>query len=263
MNKKPKMLILDIETKPIIAHIWSIHGEQNVGINQIQEDWSIIAWSAKWFGSKKIMYADVRHEKNVSDDKKILKQIWQLMDEADIIITKNGARFDLKKLNTRFILNGFNPPSPYEHIDTEKLARRKFGFTSNKLEYLASQLDLKFKKLKHKTYPGHELWSECLKGNFKAWKEMERYNKYDVLSTEQLYLKLRSWDNSVNLGSYSIKEYPLCPSCGSHKIYSCGEKVVSKVRKVKRYRCEECYSYAYGKINLFSKEKRAVLLKSA
>lgn len=52
----------------------------------------------------------------------------------------------------------------------------------------------KYKKLKHKKFPGHELWKECLKGNKEAWNEMRKYNIHDVLATEELYNVLKQWD---------------------------------------------------------------------
>src|SRR5690606_10614258 len=43
----PKVLVFDIETSPIIAHVWSLW-DQNVGLNQIMTEWHIMSWSAKW-----------------------------------------------------------------------------------------------------------------------------------------------------------------------------------------------------------------------
>jgi len=54
---------------------------------------------------------DQRYAKNIEDDSGILREIWKMLDEADIVITQNGRKFDQKKLNARFILNGFKPPS--------------------------------------------------------------------------------------------------------------------------------------------------------
>lgn len=154
MNKytKPKLLFLDIETAPIEAHVWSLW-DNNVSLNQITSDWSILSWAAKWQGSSKVIYEDVRNQKNKRDDSKILKQIWQLMDDADIIVGQNSKRFDVKKLNARFIINGMKPPSSYRQIDTMVQAKKMFGFTSNKLEYMTDKLCKKYKKLKHKKFP--------------------------------------------------------------------------------------------------------------
>lgn len=260
MSKKTpkglKILILDIETAPILGHVWGLW-DQNVGLNQIQTDWYILAWSAKWYGepASKIMYMDQRNAKDMENDSAILKGIWDLMNEADIIITQNGKAFDEKKLNARFILNRMQPPSSYKHVDTRQIAKRKFAFTSNKLEYMTEKLCTKYKKLSHKKFPGHQLWTECLKGNIKAWKEMERYNKYDVLSTEELYTKLQPWDNSINPSLYSDDPGTHICLCGSTSLKKNGFKYTS-IGKYQRYVCLKCGSEAKDRTNLFSKEKK-------
>ena len=157
-----------------------------------------------------MIYEDVRGQRNKRDDSKIIKGIWKLMDEADIIVGQNSKSFDIKKLNARFVINGMQPPTPYRQLDTKVMAKKAFGFTSNKLEYMADKLCTKYKKLKHKNFIGHELWSECLKGNLKAWVEMEKYNKHDVLALEELYDKLLAWDNSINFNTYHKMHDNIC-----------------------------------------------------
>lgn len=254
-NKGPKVLLLDIETAPLLSYTWGIW-DQNIGLNQIKSDWHVLAWAAKWLGDppSKIMYADQRNAKDIEDDSKILKGIWKLMDEADIIITQNGISFDIKKLNARFILNGMKPPSSSKQVDTKRIASKKFGFTSNKLEYLTDKLCTKYKKIKHAEFGGFELWKQCLAGNIKAWKEMEKYNKYDVLSLEELYLKLQPWDNSINYNLYVDTESAVC-SCGSTSFHKNGYAYTSR-GKFQRYSCKSCGAEVKGSNNLFSTNKK-------
>lgn len=252
----PKILLLDIETAPLIAYVWGLW-ENNVALNQIKADWHVLAWSAKWLGSSTVLYADQRHAKNIEDDSAILKKIWALIDEADIIVTQNGKSFDIRKLNARFILNGMKPPSSFKHIDTKVLAQRHFGFSSHKLEYMTDKLCTRYKKRKVKKFPGFELWSECLKGNIKAWKEMEKYNKYDVLSLEELYTKLMPWDNSINFSLYSRDNVQRC-SCGSANFIRNGF-FYGAAGKYQRYKCDDCGAEIRDKQNMLSKEKRKSL----
>lgn len=247
--KKPKLLFLDIETAPIVANVWGIH-DQEIGLNMIKSDWHVLSWAAKWQGKKNVMYLDQRNEKDIKNDKCILVAIWKLLDEADIIVTQNGTNFDAKKLNTRFILNGIRPPRPYEHIDTLKLARKNFAFTSNRLEFLTDKLNKKYKKLKHKRFPGFDLWRECMDGNKAAWKEMERYNKHDVLALEELYDNLIRWHSPVNFSSYT-DGVDVC-SCGSESFAKDGT-MIRKSAKYQRYRCKSCGSIYRGKTNLLTK----------
>lgn len=253
-----KILLADIETAPILAHVWGLW-DQNVGLNQIHTDWHLLSWCAKWLGDKELMYMDQRGAKNVEDDKRILKGIWNLLDEADVVIWQNGKKFDNKKLNARFVMNDMKPPSGFKQIDTLDIAKRRFGFTSNKLEYLSSSLCTKYKKLTHKKYPGFELWKECLAGNEDAWKEMEKYNKHDVLALEELYTKLMPWDNTVNFNLYSEGEENEC-SCGSKNFVKNGF-YYTNVGKFQRYLCNDCGSETHSTTNLLSKEKKASITK--
>jgi len=251
----PKVLIFDIETAPILAHVWGLW-ENNVGLNQIKSDWHLLSWSAKWLYDppSKIMYQDQRDAPNIEDDTKILQGIWELLDQADIVITQNGKNFDHRKLNARFLIAGFKPPSSYRHIDIKIITKRLFGFPSHKLEYMTSKVNKKYKKLKHEKFSGFELWSECLKGNLKAWKEMEKYNKYDVLALEELFWKVIPWDNSINFNTYHESFVTAC-KCGSTRIQKNGTDVHTNTGRFQRYRCGDCGSEVRGRENLLSKEK--------
>jgi DNA polymerase elongation subunit (family B) len=255
--KKPKVLIYDIETAPILGYVWSLW-ENNLALNQIEKDWHLLSWSAKWLGSKEVMYMDQRNVKNIENDKKLLEGIWKLLDDADVVITQNGKSFDEKKLNARFLLNGMSPPSPSKHIDTLRIAKRKFAMTSTKLEYMSNKLCAK-KKLKHKKFPGFELWTECMKGNKDAWEEMKAYNIRDVIALEELYVNhLQKWDNT-DFNVYHDDEEFYC-ACGSDEFIAKGYNYTAS-GKYKRHKCKSCGKHYQSKVNLLSKEKQKSLLK--
>jgi DNA polymerase elongation subunit (family B) len=139
------------------------------------------------------MYKDVKGNKK--KEKELLKPMWKLMDEADIIIGQNSNSFDIKKLNAKFLEYKLGSPSEYKKIDTMLMAKRHFKFVSNKLEYMSKKF-CKVKKLAHSKFPGFSLWDECEKGNSQAWKEMRLYNMADVEATEELFLVLSEFDKS-------------------------------------------------------------------
>jgi DNA polymerase elongation subunit (family B) len=199
----PKVLYVDIETKPLKAWVWGTF-DQNIPLEMLIEDWSVLSWSAKWAGApeSEVIYMDNRKKKGsaLTNDKELLKPLWKLMDEADIIIGQNSDRFDLPKLNARFIEHSMGCPSHFESIDTYKMAK-KFGFTSHKLAYMTAKLNKKYKKQDHSDFRGFKLWDECIKGNIKAWKSMETYNKYDVLSLEELFLQLADFIKNEKVAS--------------------------------------------------------------
>lgn len=260
IKDQPKVLIFDIETAPMTAYVWKLW-DNNVSLNQIKSDWFVLSWSAKWLGApeNEVMYEDQRNAKKTEDDKKILKSMWKLLDEADIVIAHNGKRFDQKKLNARFILQGLQPPSTYKHIDTLTIAKSVFAFTSNKLEYLTDKLCVKYKKLKHAKFSGFSLWSECLKGNKEAWQEMEEYNRYDVLSLEELYYKLIPWDNSINFNVFHNEDVTVC-KCGGDSFRKAGFHYTNAGKFQKR-KCKSCGAEHRESENLLSKSKRVSLKK--
>lgn len=255
-KNSPKILFIDIETAPLTSYTWSLF-DVTIPLNMIKKDWHLLSYSAKWLGSKKVFYKDQRNSKNIEDDKHLLQEIWKLLDEADIVIGQNSKSFDIKKLNARFIMNGFKPPSSYKQIDTLRLAKKYFGFTSNKLEYLTKTLNKKHKKSTHKKFNGFELWKECLLGNKVAWKEMEHYNKLDVLSLEELYTKLIPWDSSINFDLYHNGLYNQC-KCGSRNLKKYGF-AFTNVGKFQRYQCVECGAETRSRDNLLDKDKRESL----
>lgn len=257
-KREAKILVFDIETAPILGYVWGMW-EQNVALNQIKSDWHLLSWAAKWLDKPEVFYMDQRDAKNVEDDKKILKGLWELLNEADVVLGQNSKSFDTKKVNARFIINGLGPPSPYQQIDTKVLAKKYFAFTSNKLEYMADKLCTK-KKSQHKEFQGFELWRECLKGNKRAWDELRKYNIADILATEELYKKMAPWGPGVNLNIYHSESVFRC-SCGSTNLLSrgFGFNLSGKYRK---YQCKDCggwCSEAGAKNNLFSDVKKASL----
>lgn len=255
----PKVLVFDLETSPLKSYTWGLW-QQNVGLNMIESEWFLLSYAAKWLGDdpENTFYGDLRGIVNKEDDTHLLEEMWKLLDEADIVVTQNGKKFDVKKINARFILNGFQPPSDYKHIDTLQIAKANFGFTSNKLEWMTDKLNVHFKKLDHGNFAGFNLWKGMLEDNIEAWKECEEYNKYDVLSLEELYYKLAPWDKKhPNFNLYTENEEHVC-RCGSRSIVEYGFAYTG-VSKFQRYRCTECGATTRGRKNLFNKGKRGGL----
>lgn len=249
----PRILIYDIETAPILAQMWSMW-QQGFGLNQIQEDWYILSFAAKWYGEEEIFYFDQSYAENIEDDSAILSKLWDLLDEADIVVGQNLKKFDTKKVNARFVLNGFPKPSTYRQIDTLDIAKQQFGFTSNKLEYMSSKLCKSYVKSKHKKFPGHELWSECLKRNPEAWEEMKEYNIGDIKATEELYELFTHWDNKLpNFDVYTdeVLDMDDWEEIGFH---------YTNLGKYTKYQNRITGQQRRGRTNLLSKEKRASLL---
>jgi predicted RNA-binding Zn-ribbon protein involved in translation (DUF1610 family) len=263
-HKKPeaRILLCDVETSPLESYTWGLW-EQNVGLDMVKNEWSILSYSAKWLDAKRVMYADAggRGAEHVRDDGALMAGLWKLLDAADIVVAHNGKRFDVKKINARLILNGLPPYSPIKVVDTLLAARKHFAFTSNKLEYLSKYLT-DTQKSKHKKFAGFELWAQCLKDNPAAWAEMRRYNRQDVVSLERLYLKLRPWiagHPSVTVHTDPTK--PSCPHCGGH-VQRRGVSVVRAGGSYPRYQCQGCGAWSRGKTSTRTRASSARQLVS-
>lgn len=249
----PRILVYDIETAPILAHVWKMW-DNNIGLNQIDTDWYILSVAAKWLGEDDVFYWDQQGITPMEDDTYLLSKLWSLLNEADIVIGQNVKRFDTKKVNARFILNGFPKPSTYRQIDTMVIAKEQFGFTSNKLEYMTDKLCPEHKKSKHQAFPGHTLWAECLKGNPAAWAEMKAYNTDDIISTEALYNVLSSWDSKLpNLDVYVDEVLDMSEWVEDGYTYT-------NLAKYKRYRNIKTGVQRRSRVNELTKEKRGQLL---
>lgn len=258
----PKVLILDIETAPLEADVWGLW-ENNVALNQVLKDWQLLSWSAKWLepgpyakDERSVFYADRRGGKG---EKSILKPFAKLIFEADVVLTQNGKHFDIPSFQAKCLEFGIKGKFTGKHIDTKQLAQRNFRFPSYRLEYMTEKFNVKYKKLKHKEFPGHEMWTEVRKDNVRAWRCMEKYNKYDVLALEELYHHFAPYDNTVNWSVYNDLGVNRC-SCGSTHIKENGHDYSGKKGKYKRYKCVDCGKPYKSTKNLLDKATRDKLL---
>lgn len=242
--KGVKILYFDIETAPTLGHVWGLY-EQNV--IAVEKDWYMLCWAAKWSGSREVITAALPdfplYKKDKENDREVVKALWKLLDEADIVIAQNGDGFDIKKANARFIQHGLLPPTPYKTVDTLKVARRYFKFDSNKLNDLGKYLGVGQKI----QTGGFTLWKGCLQGDLKAWKKMIRYNVQDVILLEDVYLKLRPWMTThPNLNLYRHSVYN-CPNCGSNQTEKRG-LVHTRASSQQRYHCRSCGAWSQGSL---------------
>lgn len=253
-----KVLLLDIETSPLLSWTWGLW-QQNIGQSmRIEDNRSyMMSCSMKWLGNDEAHYFESRTE----DDSHILKAVLKFVDEADVVIAHNGKAFDMKKINAFALINGLNPPSPYRQIDTLLEARKHFKFERNTLAYLADILDCS-PKLEHKEFAGFDLWRECIKGNDAAWKEMKQYNMQDLITLEEVYLKMRPYiKGHPNMATPSDSLEHRCTACGSTNLLSNGY-TITNVSKFERFVCGNCGSFSRGRKNLIGKDVRDALLTS-
>ena len=229
----PRILVFDIETAPMIAYLWSIW-QNGTNIGALESNTYMLSWAAKWVGSDEVfsdcLFDNPDYTPGSEDDSRMLGTLWELLDDADFVVAHNGDNFDIKHVNTRFLLAGYQPPAPYKSIDTLKIVKRKFKFDSNKLEFLLQKLYGEGKE----DAGGMDTWIACMKGDKKAWEQMVFYNKGDVTKLERLYLDIRSWDHlhpSMATHGKVTGEYA-CTACGSESVSALEGKTVSTAASV-------------------------------
>jgi len=230
---EPKILLLDLETFPNISYTWGKY-DQNV-IRFVQQS-CIASFSAKWLNNKNIIVKALPDYSGYTpgsyDDKALVIDLWNLLDEADIVIAHNGNSFDVKVCNARFMFHGLNPPSPFKTVDTKKVVKEVARFNSNKLDDLSQIFELG-----EKIQTTFDLWEGCINGDKKAWNDMISYNKHDILLLEKLYLKVLPWiKNHPNL---TLWTEGLCPKCGSADVQYRGYQF-TLTRKYRRFQCNSC-----------------------
>jgi DNA polymerase III epsilon subunit-like protein len=187
----------------------------------------------------------------------MIKTIHSLLEEADAVVHYNGTKFDIPTLNKEFILLGLDPPSSYKEIDLLRVARARFKFQSNKLDYVAQALGIGG-KVKHK---GMDLWKGCMENDEACWKHMEKYNKQDVVLLEKVYKRMLPWiKNHPNYGLYMDTDRPVCRNCGKSRVIKKGTEYTT-VGKYQRYKCQNCGTHLRGSILQNNAEQRKKILR--
>jgi len=255
MSAKPRILLLDVETFPNLAYVWGAY-DQNV--IEMVADWYILSYAAKWYGYGPITCRGLDDTGGpVKGDRRLLKEIHALMTEADIIVAHNGVDFDIKVINTRLIVHGFEPPSPYKVVDTKREIKKVARFSSNKLDWLCKQLGIG-RKIEHEGFP---LWKDCAAGDPGAWRRMKRYNRHDVRLLHDLYKLIAPWIKQPNAAVYSGDERCVNPVCASTDIHVYPRLYYASTRAYQRMQCRKCGKWA--RATVAERRPRATVVQTA
>jgi DNA polymerase III epsilon subunit-like protein len=234
-QKKHRLLSIDIETLPGKYYAFS-PWNQNLGRHMMIEDWSLLSYSAKWVGDNKIISSVLTPEEvAIRDDRRLAFEIWHLLNKANVVITHNGKRFDIKKINARLWKHKLTKPSSYKVIDTLVEAKKVFGLTYNTMDFIAEFVE---RDRKLDTEKG--LWVRADHGDPDALREMLEYNEQDVRTQEQIYMEMRPWmDNHPNLTLYFKHDEGACPVCLHRGHKKIGYHFTNK-KKYPEFRCDHC-----------------------
>lgn len=204
-----KVLIYDIETSYNIVSSWRVGYKLNIMPENIIKERAIICISYKWADEKEVY--NLSWDKN-QDDKFMLEQFIEVMNEADMLVAHNGDRFDLKWIKTRALIHGLPMLVDYPQFDTLKVAKKKLLLNSNKLDYISKVLGHEGKK---KT--DYSLWDKIiLHKDAEALQYMIDYCDQDVLQLEHVYNVFRGLESpKLHAGVLQGKNKQTSPISGS------------------------------------------------
>jgi len=208
-DRQQRILVYDIETSFNIGWFWRSGFKLNISPEQIIEERAIICISYKWLGEDQVY--NLVWDKN-HNDKFLIEQFIEVMAEADMLVAHNGDNFDLKWIKTRAFIHGLKMLIDYPQFDTLKVARKKFNFQSNKLDYISKILGEK-----GKIPTNIDLWKRIILRNDKdALQEMLTYCDEDVRQLEHVFKVIQGWEHpKFHLGVLQGKNKQTSPMTGT------------------------------------------------
>lgn len=238
-------MLLDLETLPNLPEalkVWT--GLSNYPGQTLKASiTSIICAGWKVLGSKHTHCINAwdfpAWKKNVNDDEAVCRAIYDILKDADCVVTHNGKRFDWKFLQTRLLFHGLQHLPKIHHVDTCAEAKKNMLIFNNRLNTVARFLT-DTEKMDHE---GWELWVKVHGRDKKAMRTMSEYCKQDVIVLEKVFEKLRPMIGSLpNQNLFNPLKEKACPGCGSSRLEARGYSL-TKTRRYHRYVCKDCRSW--------------------
>jgi hypothetical protein len=238
-----KILYIDIETSPSLVYtfqFWNV----NISPDKIVKPGGMMCFAYSW--------DDGETQFVRGSSRAMAKKVYQLLDQADVVVTYNGNKFDIPHLQRHLTLNGYTSPSPFVSVDLFAVVKREQRgvWPSLRLGYLAQELDLRGKLQND----GFQLWIDCMAGDKAAWEQMRDYNLRDVDLLKEMFPLLRHKVRNLPSASlYMDTDERVCPNCGSTSFQSRGIQR-NKTRAYRRFLCNECRSWFRGNTSISSAE---------
>jgi len=204
----------------------------------------ILVFGYKWLGEdpKSITLSKAQFKKDPYDDRPILEAAFEIMSQADVVITWYGSGHDVPFLATRLSQQGIYLDPSIKHIDLYQVASKKMRLSSNSLDNTA-----KFFGLPQKTKVSPKLWADCWAGNYDSLQEMARYCEQDCEVLSTVFEKMKPLGIKLpHIGKHLGKDPArTCEVCGSESLIGNGYRV-TKMKRYRRLRCTQCGSHKKG-----------------
>lgn len=240
--REPRIIFFDLETLPILREVLKVFPGISAypGLSLKASINSILCAGYRVYGEKKTHCINAwdfpTWEKDVNSDRELCLAFYEILKDADAVVTQNGKSFDWRVFQTRLLINGLSPLPKIYHIDLKNIARSNLYLFNNRLNTLGEHL-VNDKKMKHE---GWEMWEKVYYRDQKAMNLMQKYCKKDVELLEKLFIILKPFIKVPNYNVFQpVSAKPLCPNCGSTRFQSRGT-YNSQTASFRRYACIDC-----------------------
>lgn len=228
-----KILVVDMERLCGLARVWDQKTTFVPATNFVRHP-STLCFAAKWYGNKATEFHAAWDDYDA-----MVQRSWEMYDQANIVVTYNGKRFDNKHFRGDWLKAGLPEPSPWKDVDL--FQSNQFGFTSRSLNHLCEILGLDVKSGRYSM----DMAEACMAGDEKAQRTMRRYNVGDVKITEQAYDRLRGHlPNHPHIGEIAA-DVLRCNQCGSTSLERNGLTRAVVIDYV-LWRCSDCGANVKG-----------------
>jgi DNA polymerase elongation subunit (family B) len=266
-----KILTFDIETQRSIVEVYGLFKNDYIPIQRVKVPARILCYSARWYDGSGDFFGSAWDDPEWFGDideyaqsqyVEMLLQLWNLLEEADVVVTWNGDRFDLQWVEAECARVGLGRPAPYKSVDLMKIQKRHFkaGIMSQKLDWSARYW-LGDSKVAHGS---SDLWDDIRYGDTivraQACETMEEYCRHDTKLTEDLIWTYLPW-TKMNLALHRPdldSEILYCTHCGGHPIHPIDKKYTTTAFAYQQYRCSKCKGVSKGKRSSITTELRPV-----
>jgi DNA polymerase elongation subunit (family B) len=241
-----KILFLDIENIARPENIFRTSGKWQRPAGFSSDLAYILCFGYKWLHepeAKCILKDKKLFKSNPIGDAELMQPIYDVIKEADVVVSWYGAGHDMPFTTARLAASGLYLDRKIPHLDLYKTAKSAFSMSSNRLDAVAEFLGAERKdKISYANWP--MTWA----GDWDAYKLIADYCEQDVLVLESLYHKMLPLvTNHPNMVKPKSFKEPCgqCTKCGSTNVIKAGFWIANQAT-YQKYACKNCHSHVKG-----------------
>jgi uncharacterized protein YprB with RNaseH-like and TPR domain len=213
--------------------------------SSLNADYGVILCAGfKTVGSGKpkvLSIADYEGKTILDKEKRLLRDVSDILLSHDVWLTWFGTYFDIPFVNSRLLYHRLPTlPTNYPHVDGWKTARNRLKLRNNRLKTVQEFLGTATEK---DAVLG-PIWVKAISGDEKALKYVINHCFKDICALEEVYWLLRPLIvDHPNAGL--IDGRGGCSVCGETKLQKRGFHI-TRTRKYQRFQCQNCGAWTRG-----------------